>query len=165
MQILKKIIFWIIALILLFLLVFFVVIPVIRYNKNSVTGNEYVNKQRNYLKDLEGVTDTLDDITSLYLSGNIDYEEYQDDLDMVKAEFIIINQKYEQENENLSIKNYSDKQKKAVKAVQESYKLLETLLVCCQNDSADKDVLAYKYLTAQQAIQEQMLIFVETTGG
>ena len=144
---------------------FFVIIPVIKYNKNSISGDDYVNKQRTYLNELESVTNTLDDITSLYLSGNIDYEEYQDDLDMVKAEYIIINQKYNQENQDLSIKDYSDKQKKAVNAVKESYQLLETLLICCQNDSADKDVLAYEYLTAQQAIQKQMLIFVETTGG
>ena len=159
----KKIIAGIVIL-LLALIVFFIVVPTIRYNSGSISGEEWMERQDGYLDDLKGVSETLDDVTSLYLSGGINGEDYLKHLGTVNEAFVIVQKKYEDETSDLMITDYTPEQKRATDAVKKSYDLLGELIMVCQRDAGDVNLLSYEYLAAQQAIQKQMIQYVEIVG-
>ena len=159
----KKIIAGFLILFVLLLIVF-VVIPTIRYNSNSISGEEWMKKQDAYLDDLKGVSENLDNITSLYLSGGITGDDYLKHLGTVNESFIIVQKKYEEETSDLMINDYTSEEKQTTDAVKKSYELLGELIMVCQRDAGDMNLLSYEYLAAQQAIQKQMIKYVEIVG-
>ena len=161
----KKIILRVGIVVFLLFVIVFVVIPIIGYNKGAIDGEEWMKKQTDYLNDLKGVSETLDDVTSLYLSGGINYDDYIIHLGTVEQEFIIIKEKYNEETKDLVINDYTKEQKRATDSVKKSYDLLEELIITCKQDAEDMNVLSYEYLAAQQAIQKQMITYVTIVGG
>ena len=148
----KKMIIGIIVLLLIFAW------PFISYNRSTITGEEWLKKQETYLNDLKAFSETLDDVTSLYLIGSISYDDYKIHMKSIQDEFIILASSYKKERKSVHVKEgtYSREQKTAVENVKKCYDIMEKLVNVCINESSDKNVLSYKYLAAQQAVAKEI---------
>ena len=157
--------------VLLFIVLFFIFIirPVILYNQSGVSGEKWLEKQNDYISDLSDFSDTLDDVTSLYLLDSISYEDFNTHIQSLKDEFIILYAKYQQQASNIHIKEgtYTAGQKNAVKNVENCYVIMDEILNDCLNEdiASDKNVLSYKYLAAQQAIIKEIALYKENIEG
>lgn len=165
----KKKIIIISTLILFILFFFFVVRPIILYNQSSISGEKWLAEQNDFIEDLSGFSDTLDDITSLYLIDSISYQDFETHMQSLNEEFIILYAKYQKKVSNIHIKegSYTTEQKKAVQNIENCYLIMSEILNDCLNEeiASDKNTLSYRYLAAQQAIIKEIAEYKQNIEG
>lgn len=134
------------------------------YNHSGITGEEWFFAQEKYIDELGELCDELDNVSSLYINGNIAYEDYKNHINVIEREFLLIQANYEKDKEHTRIKDGSHTyiSKKGVEATEETFDLIGKLIETCSNEeiASNPANLSYQYLTAQQAIQKSMAKYI-----
>lgn len=129
-------------------------IGIYRLTDKRVSAQYWLASQYEYLYPAEELADSLDDVVTMYINGNLDMDGYYTQMTTIYDEMSILLQSYEEgEKENAIITGtHNDNTKAGTKAVKDGLNELSKLVNDCMTDYENKEKLAYTYLAYIQSI-------------
>ena len=120
----------------------------------TMTGITYFASQNISLTKLSTLTGSLDDVTSLYLTGAINVDDYGKHLKILEQEFLILCIERQKEIEKYPVQTgtHSFLTKYGTELIQEMYVSVGDMITDMNLYKADKDQLGYAYLAHKQKI-------------
>lgn len=122
------------------------------------TGEEWFQKQEQYVDDLETYSSSMDDILTLYLTGSIPKEDFLTHVSIQKQELEIMERVYEQERQKHPVKTgtHTYETKAGCEAVEGCYRVMDELIGVMEQNADDSEALAYKYLAGQKQMVKEI---------
>ena len=119
--------------------------------KQQYTGKEWLSHQKNYFKQLETFSDTVDTVISLYLNNNISEKDLQNHIGDLQEELLLMHTAYKEEKENET--------KSGTEAVSGLYEVYEKMLDDLSSLSGDKDKFTYTKLIYNNEIADKIAAY------
>lgn len=147
----------IIAVLSVFFLIFSIILSISIYKKKEISGRMWFDCQQEYIGNIQETAKQLDTITSLYLNGNINSEDYYNHLCIIKTEYNILHASYEENSIKYPVKvgSYDFYTKSGCESVAASMNIMSNLIDSCINSREDKDKLIYTYLAYSQELSKE----------
>lgn len=121
------------------------------------TGAEWFKTQSKYIETLATLTDTIDSVTTLYVTKSISQADFLAHLDVFEKELIIL--KADRENDlkqkPVEIGTHSYCSKVGVESIDSIYNKLKELITYMKNNSSDTEKLSYAYIAYQQVFTQE----------
>lgn len=149
----------------LFIILVVFVMPLCGCGTNEITGDEWFMKQDEYMVDLQAFTDGMDEVYSLYISGNISAADFKEELQLLKIQYSIIQADYKAAKNNNPIlaEEYSYAAQKGIHAAENIRQLISKIL----NESSDKngdplvpEQLSYMYMAYGQELNDYLADYI-----
>lgn len=124
------------------------------YSQSFVTGAEKLALQQETIHNLYYISDQLDNVTTLYLSGSITQETYEKHIGVLQKQYTVAKKKHDQMDKDYRVDaaelTYVESQ--GIKSTDESLRLMGVLLDSCEKHADNKDELSYYYLAAGESL-------------
>lgn len=127
-------------------------IKTIHTNINSKTGTEWFEEQGAYVSNMETWASQLDDVTALYINGNISQDDYMSHIDLLEKELALMKADYSVSKENVKIGSYSELEKMGCDSVEECFSVMGDMIDMVRESSGNPDELSYNYIAFQQKL-------------
>ncbi len=126
------------------------------------TGMQWMAKQDVYVGELASLTDDIDTVLTLYISGNISEKDFLEHVSVFKSQLEILYASYQNDLAETPVKSgtHNYYSKTGCESVDNSYKLVNNILITMKNNSSDKDMLSYKYMSFKQEANKQASKYV-----
>lgn len=127
-------------------------IGIAHHNANQKTGSDWLEEQSEYISELQVWSDDLDKVTSLYINGNIDQENYLAHIDLLEKELALLEADYSVGKESVKIGSYSEIEKAGCDSVEECFSVMNDMISMIKEYSDNKYELSYNYIAFQQSL-------------
>lgn len=126
------------------------------------TGTQWFSEQNKYIEEIASLTDDIDTITTLYISGSISESDFLTHVEVFEKQLYILKASYNDDLNRAPLKNgtHNYLTKIGCESVQNSYAIIEDVLQMLKNDSADKNQLSYKYIAYKQKVAEETAAYI-----
>ena len=152
--------------ILSFLILFLIVIMIYPNINMKIDGEQWFDRQKEYIETMETLTTSLDNVVSLYINGNIGVEDFINHMQVLRQELDIVIVSYENEEKEHPVKvgTHTYESKSGCEAVKSSITEVSSLINNCLEESvfSDKDKLSYTYIAYKMSIAEFISIYTES---
>lgn len=126
----------------------------------EITGTEWFDMQEEYIDEMNTYADNMDDIFTLYLSGAISAEDFQNHISILSDELKVMQTVYEKYKEEHPVRTgtHTYSSKIGCEAIENCYDTFEKILDMASQEEnySDINTLGYKYLAYQQEIIENL---------
>lgn len=134
-------------------------------NEKRITGNEWLVKQETCLDDLKAYAGGMDEVYTLYLTGAITQDDFLMEYRLLKAQYISLNQFYEELKKENPVKegSHSYVSKRGTEGIENCYSVLGKVLTDTLDNSGKPkpaNELAYVYLAYKQELTTALSEYV-----
>ena len=131
----------------------------------GITGNEWVMMQESSMSDLETFTNSMDDVFSLYFMGAISDEDFVQEVNILKQEYLLLEADYQQlKEENLILpESYSYAAQKGIAGIENAREIIGEILDSAVDEEGNlisPEELSYIYMSYQQELIDSLTDYV-----
>lgn len=147
----------IITVISVFFVALTVLMTILTCKTHTVTGMMWFEEQGFYVGNVKDFSLSLDNITSLYINGNISETDYYNHLCVLKAEYNLMLLAYDNAKKQYPVKTgtHDYYTKLGCESVEQSMYIVSGLIDACMQNRSDKDKLIYTYLAYSQELSTE----------
>lgn len=161
----KKTIIIIIAVVCVLVVSGIVFISRLVRDPNMQSGQEWFDRQKQYLSDLEEYSSTMDLIFSAYISGATTEQTFRTDVDVLQKEILLMRLDYEQylHEHPVDEATFSYYMQEGCKSVHSCYTTIEELLNYVLTVSSDSNHVCYAYIAYSKQLENHVSRYTVAT--